>query len=80
MDLSQVENALDRKSDDGLEQKGNEAQTSGRCRKHPVTRKDDFYGQQVYQRDLVINDRKALYPQQTSYNNDLKVCDDGTLV
>jgi hypothetical protein len=44
MDLSPVENTLDRKSDGELEQKGTEAQTSGRCRKHPITRKDDFLG------------------------------------
>jgi hypothetical protein len=42
---------LDRKSDDELEAKGTEAWTSGRCRKHPITRKDDFYDQQVCQRE-----------------------------
>jgi hypothetical protein len=41
-DLSPVENTIDRKSDDELELKGTEARTSGRCRKHPTTRKDDF--------------------------------------
>jgi hypothetical protein len=41
-DLSPVENTLDRKNDDELEQKGTEARTSGRCRKHPITRKNNF--------------------------------------
>jgi hypothetical protein len=51
MDLSPVENTLDRKSDNKLGQKGTEAGTSGSCRKHPITRKDDFYGPQIYQRE-----------------------------
>jgi hypothetical protein len=50
-DLSTVENMLERKSEDELEQKGTEARTSGRCRKRPITRKCDFYGQQVCQRE-----------------------------
>jgi hypothetical protein len=42
MDLGPVENILDRKSDDKLEQNGTKARTSGRCRKYPVTRRDDI--------------------------------------
>jgi hypothetical protein len=41
-DPSPVENTLDRKIYDELEQKGTEAQASDRCRKRPVTRKDDL--------------------------------------
>jgi hypothetical protein len=37
-----VENTLDKKSDNELEQKGIEARASARCRKHQMTRKDDF--------------------------------------
>jgi hypothetical protein len=33
---------IDRKSEDKSEQKETEARTSGRHRRHPITRKDDF--------------------------------------
>jgi hypothetical protein len=54
------ENTLDRKSDNELEQKGTEVWTSGRCRKHPVTRKDEFFMiiRSVKESDLIINDSK----------------------
>jgi hypothetical protein len=70
MDLSPVENTLDRKSDDELEQKGTKARTSARCRKYPITRKDDFFmvNRSVKERDLVINDSKTNCPQQIKYN------------
>jgi hypothetical protein len=47
---SPVENTLDTKCDE-LEQKGTEAWTSGRYRKHPITRKDALCCQWVYQRE-----------------------------
>jgi hypothetical protein len=63
MDLSPVENTLDRKSDDKLEQKGTEALMSGRCRKHPITRKDDSFmvNWSVKESDLIINDRNTAH-------------------
>jgi hypothetical protein len=42
MDLSQEENTTGQKSDDELELNGTKDRTSGRCRKHPMKRKDDF--------------------------------------
>jgi hypothetical protein len=60
-DLSTVENTLDRKSDDELQQKGIKAQASGRCRKHPITRKDDFcmIKRSIKENELIINDGKV---------------------
>jgi hypothetical protein len=75
MNLSLVENIIHRKSDNELELKSTKAWMSGRCRKHPITRKDDFsmVNRHIKERDLIIVDRKAHCLQQTTYNKPTRV-------
>jgi hypothetical protein len=65
MVISPVQKMIDKKSANEAEPKGTKAPISGRCRKHPVTLKDNFFtvNGPIEVNVIIIDDRKAHCPQ-----------------